>query len=249
MNGKRAAPSTGCTQATRSASRRCGSCRRAEPGTPLGRADRAHRAAHHSRGRAAARARQAGRRGRAWRQRRQLRRDRGAAGAAPGEYLELVHRLDRDTSGCLLVARRAPRAAHAARAAARRTASRSATSRCSRGTWNLGAQAHRRAAASPIPAWAASAPCEWRRRGKPRSATSGRCSSSAARDLDGGRARDRPHAPDPRARRSTPATRSRAMRSTATRSSTRRCARSVCGGCSCTPQPELRLAAAARNSA
>jgi 23S rRNA pseudouridine955/2504/2580 synthase len=41
------------------------------------------------------------------RQRRQLRRDRSAAGRASQlKELELVHRLDRETSGCLLVAKR-----------------------------------------------------------------------------------------------------------------------------------------------
>jgi 23S rRNA pseudouridine955/2504/2580 synthase len=51
--------------------------------------------------------RQAGRRGRARRQRRELRRDRAAAHRAAGaKFLELVHRLDRETSGILLVAKK-----------------------------------------------------------------------------------------------------------------------------------------------
>ena len=45
----------------------------------------------------------------------------------PDESLELVHRLDRDTSGCLLVARTRPALRLRARAAARRRRSRSIT--------------------------------------------------------------------------------------------------------------------------
>jgi 23S rRNA pseudouridine955/2504/2580 synthase len=51
--------------------------------------------------------RQAGRRGGARRQRRELRRHRATAQARPGaKFLELVHRLDRETSGVLLVAKK-----------------------------------------------------------------------------------------------------------------------------------------------
>ena len=61
-----------------------------------------------SRGRAPDRHRQAGRRGGARRQRRELRRHRAVApGPARGaSFLELVHRLDRETSGILLVAKK-----------------------------------------------------------------------------------------------------------------------------------------------
>ncbi len=58
--------------------------------------------------RALARARQAGRARRPWRQRRQLGLHRGAARSCVRESkeLELAHRLDRGTSGCLLLAKR-----------------------------------------------------------------------------------------------------------------------------------------------
>ena len=49
----------------------------------------------------------------------------------PAESLELVHRLDRDTSGCLLVARKAERAAHHCMRCCAKGASRSAILRSS----------------------------------------------------------------------------------------------------------------------
>ena len=57
-----------------------------------------------------------------------------------------MHRLDRDTSGCLLVARRAQRAAHAACADARGAFEKRYLALV-KGHWQLGTQAHRCAAA------------------------------------------------------------------------------------------------------
>jgi 23S rRNA pseudouridine955/2504/2580 synthase len=72
--------------------------------------------------------RQAGRRGRARRQRRELRRDRATAQARPGaKFLELVHRLDRETSGILLVAKKRSRWS--------RCRTSSASARPARPTW------------------------------------------------------------------------------------------------------------------
>ena len=80
----------------------------------------------------------AGRR-RARRQRRELRRDRDAAGGAPGEYLELAHRLDRDTSGCLVIARRAP-ALRSLHALLREDGFEKRYLALLKGPWNLGAK-------------------------------------------------------------------------------------------------------------
>jgi hypothetical protein len=114
----------------------------------------------------------------------------------PRETLELVHRLDRDTSGCLLVARdrRPGRAArldpqwrHAQDlSGAGRAAGSSAPSASMRRS-------------RPTTASTANGMCAWPRPARIRSACSSRCSSSAAGDLDGSGHSDRAHASDPRA--------------------------------------------------
>ena len=89
----------------------------------------------------------------------------------PEEPLELVHRLDRDTSGCLLVARHARRAARPARAAARRRF-REALPGAVEGQWDWAASASM-CRCAPTRAWAASAPCGWTPPARPRRAAFG----------------------------------------------------------------------------
>ena len=107
VNGKRADPETRLS-AQRPHPHPAGAAGPGDrAGQALGGAPGAHPRGHRLRGREDPGARQARRGGRARRQRGQLRGDRDAACAqAPGIPLELVHRLDRDTSGCLIVARK-----------------------------------------------------------------------------------------------------------------------------------------------
>ncbi len=71
--------------------------------------------------------------------------------ARPEETLELVHRLDRDTSGCLLVARK-PAALRVLHAMMRDGQMDKGLSRAAEGALGPGQEAHRCAAEQPIPA-------------------------------------------------------------------------------------------------
>ena len=204
----------------------------ANPGA-LGRADRAHRSGHHPRGRAAAGDRQARGRRRARGERRELRRDRDAAGGAargvPGAGAPARprhQRLPRDRAQ----ARR--RCASCTRCCAR-TASKSAISRCSRGR-GISGQAHRRRRCVTDTRVGGERTVQvTRARQALGERLPSRCSSSAGGHADGGRARDRAHAPDPRARgaRRPPGGGRREVRRRGIQR--RRCTRSVCGACSC----------------
>jgi 23S rRNA pseudouridine955/2504/2580 synthase len=138
----------------------------------------------------------------------------------PDDSLELVHRLDRDTSGCLLVARHAGtlRSLHAL---LRTDGLEKRYLALLRGKWELGARR------IDVPLSEASVPCARRPPANPRSATSVRCSSSAARRL-WWKSRCAPAALTRSAcTRSTPHTRWRGMKSTAMPPSTTSCARSA----------------------
>ena len=107
VNGKRADPETRLSVNDRIRIPPVRPAPGARAGQALGGAPGAHPRGHRLRGREDPGARQARRGGRARGQRGQLRRDRDAARAAGRRNpLELVHRLDRDTSGCLIVARK-----------------------------------------------------------------------------------------------------------------------------------------------
>ena len=117
----------------------------------------------------------------------------------PSETLELAHRLDRDTSGCLIVARRSSALADPARAAARRRGAEELPGAAG-GTLEPRPQAHRCAAAYR-PA------CRRRTHGQgrfPGQAGTHRIQADRAFRRQGVAGRShpahRPHAPDPGAR-------------------------------------------------
>ena len=167
--------------------------------------------------------------------------------ARPGEFLELVHRLDKETSGLLLVAKTRPalvklqndlrsRAPGAGDRQDLCGARRRRLAGVAQGDRRRPAQGHARRRQPPRPD---------RRRGRrARPALDQPGSGRAAlRRLQPARrdAQDRPHAPDPGPSRRRGPSRSPAIRSTATSrstarsraaSSSRRCAST---GCSCTP--------------
>ena len=97
-------PSTASRRATRCACRRCESTRRGA-GPALEQSDGIDRKGGNFSGQALAGDRQARGSRRARGQRHELRSHRGAAGLAAARDSGLVHRLDRDTSGCLAIAR------------------------------------------------------------------------------------------------------------------------------------------------
>ena len=219
-------PTPGWRWATRCVCRRC-AWPKPLPRARAGAGTRVHGAV---RGRAPAGHRQARRRGRARRLRRGLRRHRAVAprAARRRKFLELVHRLDKETSGVLLLAKKRSaltalqdqfRATGTPTSATPRWSSapgrrtrRSSTWRCTRrSTPRASAMCARSLPTTPT-AGARSRWSRWRR-------CFGRL-HAARRDAE-----DRPHAPDPRAPRAMRATRSSATRSTATSRSTAQLAR------------------------
>ena len=235
------APSSACSRAIGCVCRPVREGAPEEPAAGASGADRGRRARHYLRGRAAAGARQA-RRGRgARRQWPDLWRHRGAAGLRPEESLELVHRLDRDTSGCLLVARRSS-ALRTLHALLREGAVQKSYLALLAGRGTSGTSASMRRCA-PTRASAASAPCAWS------AAARRRCTEFKPVQLFGkhgvaGRSRPayRPHASDPRARRARrPPGRGRS-RSMATRPSTRAARAGPAAHVPARPQPRFPMA-------
>ncbi len=96
--------------------------------------------------------------------------------ARPEATLELVHRLDRDTSGCLIIAKKGA-ALRSLHALLREDGFEKRYLALVRGPWDLGKNASMRRCA-PIREAAGSAPCGSASMASPPSASSARCSSS-----------------------------------------------------------------------
>ena len=118
--------------------------------------------------------------------------------ARPRETLELAHRLDRDTSGVLVLAQEALGADRAAGADPRGSRSRSAISRC----WRASCRKQRHDVDAPLRKSVLQGGERMVRvddDGKPSRSRFSDVERFAAATLCRGRDRDRPHAPDPRA--------------------------------------------------
>ena len=117
----------------------------------------------------------------------------------PDESLELVHRLDRDTSGCLLVARKRAALVSCTRPPARRRG-RETLRRPRRRALARSAQDDRRARTHRMRARVASVSCECIAAARSPCPSSIRCAISAISRRAWTSHPDRPYPPDPRAR-------------------------------------------------